>query len=394
MRLTNAQGMGLPKTANSLFIVGIICLNLIGCGEIKKESPQERSSEPVVPVVSAPKKEEGIKSEQVKFLLQETNIPHQYQLAISWPEDNQKIVIEESGSKVFETASVHEYLYPIKDGTKYSVRVFSYDKENPILLGEMKGAAPKDYSMDAPMELKQDLVVEAHRVFLNNKVSLQTNGFIVKFKADKFISDEAEIFSFPSGQKAPLRTSGRGGGLVEIRAKEARGHLKIRLIGEHGGDGIDGEPYTHRASDGLPGANGDHTCLRAPVTGNIIKCVCTSQPDPGTPGERGAPGRPGLAAGAGGNSGIIRVEISEKSEFGVEPFQDIGLAGRTGKGGPGQAGGVGGPPGDPTSLECHTSTKGSDGGAGDPGEDAAPAANGLRDLQCISIGQGEGKCAS
>ena len=393
MRSFNSKGTFLSQSKRTWFRAGIsslVTIALFSCSEFKKEKEKETITN-LVP------QEQTVKQQSVgeaKFVLQETEIPHAYQLAISWPEQIKKVVIENDGDRIFDSESTHQYFLSLKDNTKYNIRVFSYDSEKPILIGETEGATPKDFSMSGNIELKEDTEIEAYRVFLVNEPKIQTNGKKFRIRATKIFADNTEINSFPEGSKAPLQSNGASGGLVHIEANEAKGQVRIVLRGQHGGDGVNGLPWDTRAADGGGGSNGSHDCLKPPVLGGPLKCWCTRNPDNGGDGSPGSKGRNGSTAGMGGNSGKILVEVIEPSEFSVEPFLEVGLAGSPGRGGPGQEGGNGGPAGNPTSSECRSARDGNKGPNGPNGDDAPPSLNGSTEALCISIGQGEGKCQS
>lgn len=389
MRSFNVKGFLLPKTNKAglkILAMNLFATSMVACGEFHKEKETITNNVP---------QETSVREQAIgdaKFALQETEIPHQYQLVISWPEDIKKVVIENDGKKIFDTDSTKQYLLALKDNTRFNIRAFSYDSEKPILLGEMQGATPKDYTFSGNIELKENTEVEAYRVFFVNQPRILTNGKTLSIKATKIFADDVEITSFQQGSKAGLQTNGIDGGLVHLIAKQAQGHMKIHLRGQHGGDGLNGLPWEYRAADGGAGTNGAHECLTPPIIGGPVKCRCTRGPSNGGDGAGGAKGRPGTQAGRGGNSGKILVEITEPSEFVVEPFQEIGLAGVPGKGGPGQEGGNGGPAGDSTSSECSNANNGNKGATGPNGDDASPSLDGSTETLCISIGQGEGKC--
>lgn len=226
-----AKGCALPKTRISglKILAATIIASQVGCGDIQKEAANKSS-----PVVEKSARIQG--DGDAKFSLQELDIPHQYQIMVSWPAEVTKVVIEDSGKRIFETDSVRQYTHPIKDNTKFNFRVFSYDGEKPVLIGEYVGLTPRDYSIEASTELKQDLNIEASRVFLTNESKIQTNGFKFTVKADKFYSDNAEIYSFLPGAKASIETDGISGGVVDIKSKVAIGHLRVNLRGQNGGD--------------------------------------------------------------------------------------------------------------------------------------------------------------
>ncbi|GEM_PF-2359897 len=373
-------------SARKIFVSSVIATSLVACGDFKNEK------EAITTLIP---QEKSIRSQTVgdaKFILQETEIPHQYQLAISWPEEIKKVVIENNGKKIFDTDSTRQYLLSLKDNTQFMIRAFSYDGMQPVLIGETEGSTPKDYSISGNFEIKEDTEIQAYRVFLVNEPNIQTNGKLFKIKATKIFSDNAKIISFPQGTKAPFQTNGASGGSVHFISKQAAGHVRIHLRGQHGGDGINGLPWVTRAADGGAGGSGNHDCLRPGFIGGPIKCWCTRNPDKGGDGAAGAKGRNGTMAGRGGNSGLILIEITDPSEFAAEPIQEIGLAGTAGRGGPGQEGGNGGPAGDPTSGECPNASNGNKGATGPNGDVAPPALDGSTETLCISIGQGEAKC--
>lgn len=363
----------------------LILMGLSACGEFEKEK-----------IVTVEPKARNFALGDAQFNLSETDIPHQYQMAVSWPNDIKKVYVEKEGKKVYETDSGQPVTLQLKDNTKYNIRVFSTEAEKPVLLGEAQGSTPVDYTFNGVTDLKEDLTVEANRVFFLSKSKIQTNGHILNVKAQTVVSDEAEIFSFPEGAKATTEKDGLSGGLVQIVSEFAHGNMKVTLRGQNGGDGLDGLPWSYRAPDAGQGSSGAHDCVKVSVggigIGGALKCWCTSNPNNGFDGPQGAVGRNGTPAGRGGNTGKIVIEVKETSDFAVEPNLIIGLAGTSGKGGPGQEGGNGGPPGDPTSSECHSASPGNKGPQGNPGENAAPSQDGGTEIMCISIGQGSGKC--
>lgn len=370
-------------------LAATIIMSQVGCGDIQKETA---NNQPVKNEKTNLVQAQG----SARFQIQELDIPHQYQILISWPSEFKKVVIEDSGKRIFESESLAQYSHPVRDNTKFVLRVFSLDAEMPVLIGEYSGQTPRDFSIESSIELRQDLVIDASRVFLTNESKIQTNGFKIKVKADKFFSDGAEIFSFMPNSKAPVQTDGVSGGFVEIKAKEARGHLQVNLRGQNGGDGVDGQAWDIRAATGATGRSGAHECAKLNVggigIGGPLKCWCTRNPDNGGVGATGEKGRDGTKAGRGGNSGVLVVEIQEKTDFVVEPFQSNGLAGIPGSGSFGQKGGLGGAAGDATSSECSGANQGPEGQEGEKGADGERAADGVIEALCISIGQGEGKC--
>ena len=385
MSSINVKGFSKPKKTKSILAscsVLAFMLLVVGCGEFKKEK-----------IVTQEVKARTLTSGDAAFSMTETDVPHQYQLAISWPSDIKKVFIENDGRRILETDSIRQHFLILKDNTKYNIKVFSADGDRPVLIGESQGLTPKDYSFNGIVELKNDLEIMANRVYFSNQTKVQTNGFQLKVQAQKVVSDDAEIFSFLENSKAEPSQDGKSGGLVHIVSIEALGNLKINLKGQNGGDGIDGLPWTTVAAGGSVGSTGGHSCAKSPIgIGGALKCWCTSQPGNGTNGAGGAKGNSGTKAGSGGSSGKIIVEVSDSSEFTAEPSQQIGLAGIAGKGSDGQEGGAGGPPGNPTSSECRNASQGPQGAKGAIGDDGVVGIDGSKETQCVSIGQGVGKC--
>ena len=259
-------------------VLSFLLISLTACGEFQKEK-----------VVTVEPKARNFSIGDAQFDLSETDIPHQYQMNVSWPKDVKKIYVEKDGKKVYETESGQPVTLQLKDNTKYNIRVFSTEAEKPVLLGEAQGATPVDYTFNGVIDMKDDLTVEAHRVFFLSQSKIQTNGHSLIVRAQTVVSDQAEIFSFPEGAKALSEQNGLSGGLVQIVSEIAHGNLKVTLRGQNGGDGIDGLPWDSQA----PGAG----------------------PGNGFDGPKGANGRNGTPAGRGGNTGKISVEVKETSDL-------------------------------------------------------------------------------
>lgn len=320
----------------------------------------------------------------VKFQLNEPNVPNQYQIWITWPKEFKSIVIEDGGYVVYQSSPAQrEFFYTLRDNTSYSLRVFFASDDGMRVVGEYKGRTPKDMVFSGYFSMEKELNLEAHRVFFVNAAKVQTHGFNLKIKTDKVFSENAEIFTFPRGQKAPL--DGRNGGNLNLVATEATGNLRITMRGENGGDGIDGRAYETRAADGAQGSAGAHDCARA--FGQIVRCWCTSSPGPGVEGADGLIGRPGSDAGKGGNSGAVVVNVMTDHNFRLNVEQEAGISGNPGHGAEGQEGGIGGAPGNPTSDACGGSHPGQNGKRGQSGIDGLRPADGEIERKCISVGQ-------
>ncbi len=367
----------------------------IACNELSRESDT-----PNVPASSFASNKQTISTKiygDATFELKETNYPHQYQIFISWPKNISKIFIEDFGTKVFETNSHQQYIYTIRDNIKYNLRLFSTDEGKPVLLGGFAGQTPKDYSIDSETILKENLTINADRVFLTKRAKVQINGFEFTVATSKFFSDEAKIYSFPHYmEKAPRGTLGQSGGRIRITSEVAYGRLHVELRGQDGGDGSNGSIWPTRAADGAQGGSGSHECLQVSFVGlpigGPIKCWCTRSPGNGAPGANGAKGYNGTPGGKGGNSGSLFVKLQQDTGFVIHLIQSEGHGGIPGVGGPGQEGGYGGPSGNPTADACPNANAGPNGFRGPKGDDAPPSLHGSIDPSCILIGSNEEKC--
>jgi hypothetical protein len=380
------------KKIKMTFVTSTILVLGLGCDTRKEyvSVPQavNAPASPKAPSLPTPPKVTDL---GVAFQVVEPNVPNQYQIYISWPKELKSVFIEDFGRNVFVANQVQrDFLYTLRDNTSYSLRVFQNTDTGARLVGEYKGRMPNDYVFSTNVNLERDLTVDVHRVFFTNEAKVQTNGFKLNIKADKVYSENAEIFSFPRGQKAELMMKGRNGGSLKLVSTEASGTLRITMRGEHGGDGIDGSPFQTRAADGGQGSAGAHDCARA--LGRIVRCWCTSSPGPGNPGADGADGRPGADAGKGGNSGSVAVDIKAEQNFRLNVQQEAGVSGTPGQGAEGQEGGIGGAPGNPTSDACGGSHPGQNGKRGKSGKSGDRPSDGEIEKKCISIGQDVRDC--
>ena len=85
------------KVGLRILAAGIFAASLAACGEFKREK------ETITNLVPQEKTVDANSVGDAKFILQETEIPHQYQLAISWPEEIKKVVIENYGKRIFDS---------------------------------------------------------------------------------------------------------------------------------------------------------------------------------------------------------------------------------------------------------------------------------------------------
>jgi hypothetical protein len=224
-----------------------------------------------------------------------------------------------------------------------------------------------DFILSNSMVLTKDTTITANRIYLYRNSLIITQGYKLTLKAQNLYADHARIMTFPEFAQAPLSMDGRSGGQINLDVGRAMGELFLELRGEHGGQGLNGNPYFFAAQNGPQGQRGGNHCLRL-IIGGPIKCICTRNPTNGGNGAPGAKGQIGQNGGNGGNSGTATLKITDYSQFNLEIFQFAGMGGTPGLGGPGQKGGKGGPPGDRTTSECNPGINGYDGADGPQGD--------------------------
>jgi hypothetical protein len=293
--------------------------------------------------------------------------------------------------------------------------------DEPILIREWVIETPYDVDLSLisstfGFEFFKD--IKADRVFIHHEIPVITQGYDVHIDADEFIVLKNKVpdlgSDMTSSEAASLSTldkdkmniyhgngDGKDGGHIIIKAKKATGRLSVFLLGQKGIDGKNGDPYSNRAATGANGELADYRDCRSGGTGKTT-CFCdrkTADRENGRPGAKGEPARNGTNGGRGGDSGSIRIEIAEPSPtFQVVTTSLAGVPGIPGKAGPPQLGGLGGQPvnkENPTIFYmCEEPHAGTEGPSGDSGFDGIRQRNGLLEQNCISIGEGFGRCSN
>lgn len=285
--------------------------------------------------------------------------------------------------------------------------------------------------------------LKAHRVFIQEEMPVVTNGYELKIDTDEFIilknnqvidestfrtlsdgktiEDAASISTFTKdgvnqryslinlGQPDNFWIHGKDGGLISIKTNKAVGKLNVFMRGQNGADGVNGVPFadTDRAPsgvDGFPSIYTDCTHFSGGVR-NICNCSKESEDNEnGHKGEKGKPGNNGSDGGRGGNSGILKFEMAELNpNFHIAILQEPGVSGTPGKAGPPQKGGLSGKVftykqranlNPFSSLVCKEAIDEGEGKEGDPGIDGIKQSNGIIEQNCISKGEGFGRCAN
>lgn len=320
-----------------------------------------------------------------------------YQATIRWPTEtsNVSIFIDKQFAFKANSPSVTSYVVGLDHNREYLITVYSQKDldTKPIVVSELVVNTPLDvgltseYLKSLPF-LENKISIQAHRVFIVD--SVVTEGKNILVNTDELIADEAELTTFQDQQKAIMDNGGRNGGLIVIKSKKAQGKLTFILRGENGGDGSSGASHSDRA---LRGPNGkDGYLVTCDADERRCKTTCSPWPENGHQGLPGKVGNHGGNGRYGGNTGSLQLEIAESSpNFHFKIEKVIGTAGSPGSGGPGQQGGPGGFPGK-FSEYCSASI-GPDGPTGPKGVDGIRETNGVVEHDCVSIGEGFGRCS-
>ncbi len=244
-----------------------------------------------------------------------------------------------------------------------------------------------------------------HRLYLEEKSALITEGENINLTLNDFYANNAAIETWPDGQKAAAGKNGRNGGQIVIMTKNAAGRLHINLRGEAGADGQAGQ--NDEKLNGAPGLPGiDHELHIVPAHSNCAYCfpqvTCSKPPTNGGPGGPGVKGHRGTSGYQGGNTGFILLHYLKNSDFNWDLNIFPGAGGQGGNGGRGGTGGPGGKAGESMMMST-TSTnkspgpcipaydgqKGKNGEDGDAGENGR---NGIKEISCFSEGNKTALC--
>ena len=342
--------------------------------------------------------------------------PHHYQAAINWPEgvSGASVVVNKKSVFKAESPLIHSFKLDLEDNQSFIVQIISVplDSKEPKIISEWNIKTPtdlvlSDIEVDPSLENQNKISLTVNRLFIpkadRNNFSLLTEGKDFIINTGELIADDSVISTFKKDQKASINKNGLNGGLIIIKAARATGNLSFELRGEHGGDGVNGEPYTSRAPNGANGTSADYNMFACNGEFNQQICYCgrdTAHREAGKDGFPGGPGRDGSNGGRGGNSGAIKIEIAEKSPyFHVDILSQYGgYSGVPGRAGSPQQGGIGGKAWQPSinprlTLVCNTRTDGNTGPTGSPGKDGIKQPEGNLESNCISIGEGFGRCS-
>ena len=239
---------------------------------------------------------------------------------------------------------------------------------------------PKDYIFEGETILTEDLILDHKsgykKVIFKGGTTIQTQQFNLLIDVDQIsFGESVKIENFKAETQASPGVSGRHGGNIKIVSKKAKGHLKILLSGENGGQGIQPKnrpPSPPRAPSGK--------------FADTVTCSLERKAQNGQPGSRGLSGNDGLS---GGDTGSLYVEVNQGDLFHLETEYQPGLGGSGSLGGPGA---LGGQPGQRArrfrSLSrdaCQEKTIVSPGATGSPGPSGKKGRSGQKQPICIKI---------
>lgn len=143
--------------------------------------------------------------------------------------------------------------------------------------------------------LKEDLKVEADKVFMDSDAHIYTGPYQLQIFAKKLVvKTGAKIQSFPEGDTAGFNQKGLDGGLVEIKSELATGELYVYMNGQNSGQGKWGY-------------------IQAPF-GMLTRGACYPSWGP-----------------KGGNGGEAHLSFSESKDFIIHPRPSSGAGGRLGE---------------------------------------------------------------
>ena len=225
-------------------------------------------------------------------------------------------------------------------------------------------------------------------------VVLETLGADLNIKIDQLISKEAIITSFDQEKniKAIDNQDGASGGIVNINANQAFGHLTVKMRGQDGAivtdspKKIEERPLIDESFNGLPMiTQWNESCDdrgERPICGGWR--AATQCPTDGKVGVKGFKGRKGYDGRSGGNSGVANINIADGSEFILEVSLTSGLGSLAGKPGDGGLGSIGGSAGtyDKAYIQdCGNQIPGQGraGGKGDSGDLGIPGKDGQKE---------------
>jgi hypothetical protein len=325
--------------------------------------------------------------------------PGSYNLKIQWrnhDESDGKIRFY-LDSEVIGFEDIKKENYVISQIESNEIKNFQFEwisqKDGLIDFREQIITGPSELIIKDNLRLQSDLVFTGERVYFYKNARLITNGFKVQIQSEKLQADQAEILTFEQGSKATQGQNGRSGGEINIIVGEASGNLQVSMRGQHGGDGIQGEPWGFAAANGQVGDQGEseyNSCIKPLVSSSKDErsicrsySYCIRDSTASSPGANGLPGRPGSNGLSGGSSGVFDMKILSINKMDIKVNTQVGLGGSGGPGGLGQMGGVGGPE-IKGATRCRNHPAASNGAQGPDGPSGQTGVSGDKQSACIS----------
>ncbi|HPI40732.1 MAG TPA: hypothetical protein PLJ21_07995, partial [Pseudobdellovibrionaceae bacterium] len=189
MRSFNALGILLPK-------IILLFLTIVGCNDFKDEPKKSTDpiikTDPVIPTTPVIKK-----LSEAKFLLNETQLPHEYEIQISWDKDIKNLLIRDHDKILIQGVAQSPFTYLIKDNTEYKIEAFTMDDNSVKSIGKFEGISPKDVSLGG-FSLTQNKEIKANRIFIDNK-EIFLNGLELSLVANEVVALDSKITSYLAG---------------------------------------------------------------------------------------------------------------------------------------------------------------------------------------------------
>ena len=121
------------------------------------------------------------------------------------------------------------------------LQVEKKNQNNNEVIPEVQVYSQPQFILNEHMILTEDTIIDAERVYLTKNAAIYTKNFNLKIITQTLESElGAVITHFGYDQAAAINQNGRDGGLIEIKADTATGHLQLIASGERGGTGIGG----------------------------------------------------------------------------------------------------------------------------------------------------------
>lgn len=183
---------------------------------------------------------ESLKQEQIQTTIIPGDNFNQYKVELSWPDAKGTIRVVDQARNISDIkASDKKFVGDAEGGTEVAYLLEQISDDGRVTASlPITVPVPKDVLLKGEMSLKEDLVVESGRVFLDSSLVLKTNQFKLHIHADTLKSARATIKNFDeSDTQTEAGSNGLNGGDIEIKASHSSGILTLNLRGQNGGPG-------------------------------------------------------------------------------------------------------------------------------------------------------------